>query len=149
METCWSEAVTRFSAPTRRAPRSPAGLQQSADLVTRDELLELCAGLPGAVEDFPFGDGVAVFKVGGRMFALVPIGGSCSVNLKCDPGMALELRARHPSVRPGYHQDKRHWNTVQLDGTIDDDDLREMVDHSYQLVVAKLPRVVRDRIRSS
>jgi len=114
--------------------------------VTRDELLELCAGLPGAVEDFPFGDGVAVFKVGGRMFALVPLGGSGSVNLKCDPGLALELRARHPSVRPGYHQDKRHWNTVQLDGTIDDDDLREMVDHSHQLVVAKLPRAVRDRI---
>lgn len=113
--------------------------------MTRDDLLELCAALPGAVEDYPFGDDVAVFKVGGRMFALVPLSGSASVNLKCDPGLALELRARYPSVRPGYHQDKRHWNTVQLDGSIDDGDLREMVDHSYQLVVAKLPRAVRDR----
>jgi predicted DNA-binding protein (MmcQ/YjbR family) len=117
--------------------------------MTRDELLELCTGLPGAIEDYPFGDGVAVFKVGGRMFALVPLGGSGSVNLKCDPGLALVLRARYPSVRPGYHQDKRHWNTVQLDGSIDDDDLREMIEHSYQLVVANLPRAVRDRIHSS
>ncbi|MBO0848270.1 MAG: MmcQ/YjbR family DNA-binding protein [Pseudonocardia sp.] len=103
--------------------------------------------MPGAVEDYPFGDGVAVFKVGGRMFALVPLEGAPgSVNLKCDPAVALELRARHSSVSPGYHQDKRHWNTVELDGSVDDDELRWMVDHSYDLVVGKLPRTVRDRL---
>ena len=112
--------------------------------MTRDEVLELCAGLPAAVEDYPFGDGVAVFKVGGRMFALVPLGGSPgSVNLKCDPGLALELRDRYPSVRPGYHQNKRHWNTVELDSSIDDDEIRWMIDHSYDLVVRSLPRAVR------
>jgi predicted DNA-binding protein (MmcQ/YjbR family) len=115
--------------------------------MTRDDVLDLCAALPAAVEDYPFGDGVAVFKVDGRMFALVPLEGSPgSVNLKCDPGLALELRARYPSVRPGYHQDKRHWNTVELDGCVEDSELRWMVHHSYELVVAKLPRAVRDRL---
>ena len=113
--------------------------------MNRDEVLALCAELPAAVEDYPFGDGVAVFKVGGRMFALVPLAGSpAGVNLKCDPALALELRARHPSVRPGYHQDKRHWNTVVLDGSIEPDEIREMVEHSYDLVVRGLPRRVRE-----
>jgi predicted DNA-binding protein (MmcQ/YjbR family) len=112
--------------------------------VTRDEVLDVCGGLPGAVEDYPFGDGVAVFKVGGRMFALVLLEGSPgSVNLKCDPDLALELRARYSSVRPGYHQDKRHWNTVELEGSVDEDELRWMIDHSYELVVSKLPRAAR------
>jgi predicted DNA-binding protein (MmcQ/YjbR family) len=115
--------------------------------VTRDEVLELCGNFPGAVEDYPFGDDVAVFKVGGRMFALVPLDeGSGSVNLKCDPDLALELRAVFPAVRPGYHQNKRHWNTVELDGSIDNDELREMIDHSYDLVVSKLPRAERTRL---
>jgi predicted DNA-binding protein (MmcQ/YjbR family) len=116
--------------------------------MTRDDVLALCASLPGAVEDYPFGDGVAVFKVEGRMFALVPLAGDPgSVNLKCDPATALELRARYPAVRPGYHQDKRHWNTVDLDGSVDDGELRWMVDHSYRLVVAKLPRAARRRLQ--
>jgi predicted DNA-binding protein (MmcQ/YjbR family) len=114
--------------------------------MTRDDVLSLCAALPGAAEDYPFGDGVAVFKVAGRMFALVPLDGSPgSVNLKCDPELALELRARYPSVRPGYHQNKQHWNTVELDGSIEDSELRQMIDHSYELVVANLPRAVRGR----
>jgi predicted DNA-binding protein (MmcQ/YjbR family) len=99
------------------------------------------------MEDYPFGEGVAVFKVGGRMFALVSLEGDPGyVNLKCDPALALDLRARYPAVRPGYHQDKRHWNTVDLDGSIDDEELREMIDHSYALVVAGLPRAQRDRL---
>lgn len=78
--------------------------------MNRDDVLGLCASLPGAVEDYPFGDEVAVFKVGGRMFALVTLGGSPGlVNLKCDPALALELRAVHSSIRPGYHANKRHW----------------------------------------
>ena len=115
--------------------------------MTRDDVLELCAGFPGSVEDYPFGDGVAVFKVGARMFALVSLEGDRgSVNLKCDPGLALELRARYPAVRPGYHKDKRHWNTVDLDGSVDEDELRDMIDHSYELVVAGLTRVQRARL---
>jgi predicted DNA-binding protein (MmcQ/YjbR family) len=115
--------------------------------MTRDEVLDLCASRPEAVEDYPFGDGVAVFKVGGRMFALVPLDdGPVRVNLKCDPDLALELRAVYPAVRPGYHQNKRHWNTVELDGSIDEDEVRDMVDNSYELVLRGLPKAQRRRI---
>lgn len=108
-------------------------------------MLAYCAARTGAVEDYPFGDETAVFKVGGRMFALVSLAGEPgSVNLKCDPDLAVELRDRHPAVRPGYHQDKRHWNTVDLDGSIPPADVQEMIDHSYALVLAALPRRVRD-----
>lgn len=117
--------------------------------MNRDEVLEACAAMPGAVEDYPFGDGVAVFKVGGRMFALVALDGSTgSVNLKCDPDVALELRAKHPAVRPGYHQNKRHWNTVEFDGSVDGDEIGWMIAHSYDLVVSKLPAAARAGLRS-
>jgi predicted DNA-binding protein (MmcQ/YjbR family) len=115
--------------------------------MTRDDVLEFCSGVPGAVEDYPFGDEVAVFKVGGRMFALVCLeGGQGFVNLKCDPDLALALRARHSAVRPGYHANKRRWNTVDLDGSIDIGDLVEMIEHSYELVVGALPKSVRAQL---
>lgn len=113
----------------------------------RDEVLDLCGSLPGAVEDYPFGEHTAVFKIGGKMFALLPLGAEPGkVNLKCDPALALELRARYPAVQPGWHQSKRHWNTVVLDGSIEDGELEWMITHSYELVIAKLPRAVRDQL---
>ena len=113
----------------------------------REDVLDLCGSFPGAVEDYPFGDGVAVFKVGGRMFALVMLDENPGrVNLKCDPDLALELRARFPAVSPGYHANKRHWNTVELDGSIESDELEEMIEHSYELVVSKLSRAARARV---
>jgi predicted DNA-binding protein (MmcQ/YjbR family) len=120
---------------------SSAGMTSWASRsMTRDGVLDLCATLPGAMEDFPFGDGVAVFKVGGRMFALVSLEGSPGfVNLECDPELALELRARFAAVRPGYHANKRHWNTVDLDGSIEDAELRGMIEHFYNQVVRQLP----------
>ena len=96
--------------------------------------------LPDAVEDYPLGDEVALFKLGGRMFALVALMGSLGVTLKCAPSLELELRATHAAVRPGYHANKRHWNTVDLDGSIDAEDVREMIEHSYRLVRGLLPR---------
>jgi predicted DNA-binding protein (MmcQ/YjbR family) len=109
--------------------------------MTRDDVLGVCLAYRKAIEDYPFGDEVAVFKVEGRMFALVSLDGEPgSVSLKCDPDLALELRDRHPAVRPGYHLNKRHWNTVELDGSIEDDALREMISHSYELVAAKAKR---------
>lgn len=109
--------------------------------MTRDEVLDLCSNLPGAAEDYPFGDEVAVFKVGGKMFALVLLSGEPgTVTLKCDPDWALELRARYEAVRPGYHTNKRHWNTVELDETVETAELREMIEHSHQLIVNHLPR---------
>lgn len=112
--------------------------------MTRDDVLAFCLGLPAAEETYPFGDEVAVLKVGGRMFALVSLDGEPVVNLKCDPARALELRAAYADIRPGYHQDKRHWNSVDLDGSVEDDVVRGLVEDSYDLVVAKLPRAVRD-----
>jgi predicted DNA-binding protein (MmcQ/YjbR family) len=117
------------------------------DSVTRDQVLELCSSRPDALEDYPFGDGVAVFTVGGKMFALVMLAGDPGfVNLKCDPDWALELRATYAAVRPGYHANKRHWNSVDLDGTVKDAALREMIDHSYELVISRLPRSERARL---
>lgn len=115
--------------------------------MTREDVLTICGQLPGAVEDYPFGDGVAVFKVGGRMFALVPLTEEPgSVNLKCDPELAVALRSRYSAVRPGYHQNKRHWNTVDLNGSIPDAECHEMIMHSYELVTAQLPRAERTRL---
>jgi predicted DNA-binding protein (MmcQ/YjbR family) len=112
--------------------------------MSRDDVLRYCTARRAAVEDFPFGDGVAVFKVGGKMFALVSLEDPAGlVTLKCDPDLALELRDLHPAVRPGYHTNKRHWNSVDLDVPLDPDDLREMIDHSYDLVVGALPKRLR------
>ena len=112
--------------------------------MTRDEVLAICLELPAAEETYPFGDEVAVMKVCGKMFALVPLTeGPGSVNLKCDPAQALELRAAYPGIRPGFHQNKRHWNTVDLDGSVEDDVVHGLIADSYDLVVAGLPRSVR------
>jgi predicted DNA-binding protein (MmcQ/YjbR family) len=112
----------------------------------RDGVFALCLGLPGAEETYPFGDEVAVMKIGGKMFALISLGDEPVVNLKCDPSRALELRTAYDGIRPGYHQDKRHWNSVDLDGSVEDDVVRGLVEDSYDLVVAKLPRAVRDTL---
>lgn len=100
---------------------------------------------PGALEDFPFGPEVAVFKVGGRMFALVaPDAAPPVLSLKCDPDDALALRATYPdAVRPGYHLNKRHWNSVTLDGTVPQDVIADMIAQSYTLVFDSLPRAAR------
>lgn len=95
--------------------------------MTRDQILDLCSDLPGAVEDYPFGEDVAVFKVGGMMFALVLVTGDPgNVTVKCDPEWALELRARYEAVRPDYHTNTRRWNTIELDETVEDAELREI-----------------------
>ncbi len=113
----------------------------------RDSVLAACGGKPGAVEDYPFGDEVAVFKVAGRMFAMVPLGGvPGSVSLKCDPELATSLRGRYDGISPGYHLNKRHWNTVTLDGSVPADEVLELIDHSYDLVVARLSRAQRSQL---
>jgi len=110
-------------------------------------VIEACLAKPGAAEDYPFGDEVAVFKVADKMFALVPLAeSSASVSLKCDPGLAADLRRKYPAVTPGYHLNKRHWNTVALDGSVPGDELLDLIDHSYQLVVASLSRAERVQV---
>jgi predicted DNA-binding protein (MmcQ/YjbR family) len=113
----------------------------------RDVVMAACSAKPGAVQDYPFGGEVAVFKVAGRMFALVPLGETPgSVSLKCDPDLAVDLRDRYRGITPGYHLNKRHWNTVALDGSVPGEEVLDLIAHSYDLVVAGLTRDQRDRL---
>jgi predicted DNA-binding protein (MmcQ/YjbR family) len=108
---------------------------------------EYCLGKPAATEGTPFGPENIVFKVEGKMFALAALDEvPPAVNLKCDPDLALELRDRYEQVRPGYHMNKKHWNTVELDGVIPENEIRKMIDHSYDLVVQSLPKVRRKKL---
>ncbi len=103
-----------------------------------------CLALGGAEETFPFGPQTSVFKVAGKMFALSRLDSeSLRVSLKCEPALAEALRVTHAAVIPGYHLNKRHWNTVILDGSLADGTVVEMIEDSYDLVVSTLPRVKR------
>jgi predicted DNA-binding protein (MmcQ/YjbR family) len=113
------------------------------------DLYEYCMSKPGTEETFPFNEEVLVFKVAGKMFALTNIEQlPLSVSLKCEPEFAQRLRERHEAVRPGYHLNKTHWNTVELDGSIPDADIRAWIDDSYELVLKGLKRADRDSLRS-
>jgi predicted DNA-binding protein (MmcQ/YjbR family) len=109
------------------------------------ELKTRCLGLPGASEEFPFGDEVSVFKVGGKMFALCSLdaGPPLQLSVKCDPELAAQLRSAYPAIRPGYHLNKRHWNTITLDGSLPDEMVTDLLGDSYDLVVASLPKARR------
>jgi predicted DNA-binding protein (MmcQ/YjbR family) len=112
-------------------------------VITAARVRRACLELPGASEDFPFGAGVSVFKVGGKMFALSRLAARpLTVSLKCEPELAEQLRATYPAVRPGYHLNKRHWNTVEIDGSLADRLLLDLIEDSYDLVVAGLPKRV-------
>jgi predicted DNA-binding protein (MmcQ/YjbR family) len=100
---------------------------------------EYCLSKPNATEGTPFGPTVVVFKVGDKMFALASLDEvPTTANLKCDPDLALELRDRYEQVRPGYHMNKKHWNTINIETGIPDAEIRKMIDHSYELVVKSL-----------
>ena len=112
-----------------------------------DELRRYLLAKPETTEEIPFGPQALVYKVAGKMFALVAWEAApMRISLKCDPDRALELRAVFAGVRGAYHFDKRHWNMVDLDGTVPEPEVLAMVDDSYALVVGKLPRAVRTRI---
>ena len=116
--------------------------------MTPQELRALCLSFNAAVEEVPFNPDTSVFKVLGKLFALTNLDARpLSVNLKCDPEDAVRLRAEHPGlIVPGYHMNKRHWNTVTVDGELPDRLVRELVEDSYDLVVAGLPRAERLRL---
>jgi predicted DNA-binding protein (MmcQ/YjbR family) len=106
-----------------------------------ETLRDYSLGKPGTTEGTPFGEGVVVFSVMGKMFALTPPEAiPLSINLKCDPELAVELRDRYEAVRPGYHMNKKHWNTIIIDGTISPREIFEMIDNSYALVVGTLKK---------
>jgi predicted DNA-binding protein (MmcQ/YjbR family) len=99
-----------------------------------ETLREYCISKEDVTEGFPFGEDTLVFKVKGKIFALANLNDDLSINLKCDPAFAIELREKYNSVSPGYHMNKKHWNTVLLDGSVPDMEVFSWIDHSYSLV---------------
>ncbi len=112
--------------------------------ITATEIRAHCRAHPGTAEDFPFGPGVLACRIGGKIFALVFLDAvPLCLNLKCDPLRAEQLRRYYPAIRPGYHMNKRHWNTVTCDGSIPQEVFFSLIDDSYALVVAGLPKSAR------
>lgn len=113
-----------------------------------EELRDHCLTLQGVTEDFPFGEDTLVFRVGVKIFLLTGLTEANRFNVKCDPELAVELRERYNEVQPGYHMNKKHWNTVYMDGQLTRKQLCEMVEHSYDLVLKSLPKKEQEKIRS-
>ena len=111
-----------------------------------EEFREYCMAKPGVTEEFPFDEVTLVFKVAGKVFVLTNLDGDWSLNLKCDPERAIELREQYPAIQPGYHMNKVHWNTVMMDGSLSQKLILELIDHSYQLVVSKLQGKLRQSL---
>ena len=115
-----------------------------------EQLRKFILDKKGAYEDYPFGPTAIVFKVMGKMFALLPVDESSKrINLKCEPELALHFRAAYNSVQPGYHMNKKHWNSVILDGSLPDSILKTMIDDSYNLVVKGLKKSDRSQLEGS
>lgn len=113
-----------------------------------DTIRDHCLKMKGLItEEFPFGEDVLVFKVHGKVFLLTRFEAyPLTINLKCEPEHAIELRERYPSVEPGFHMHKSHWNTVTIDGSISPAEILTMIDHSYEQVVKGLPKAVRSTL---
>ncbi|MGZ3900586.1 MAG: MmcQ/YjbR family DNA-binding protein [Bacteroidia bacterium] len=115
--------------------------------MTAEEIREYCIQKPGVEESFPFDNKTLVFKVGGKMFLLLSLDSiPLSFNVKCEPGKALELREKYSSVLPGYHMNKRHWNTVLCEGTVAKKMLLSWIDDSYELVYFSLPKKIKETV---
>jgi predicted DNA-binding protein (MmcQ/YjbR family) len=114
------------------------------------QLYEFCQSKKGVTEHFPFDEDTLVFKVGGKMFALTSLSewekGNPSINLKCDPERALELRSEYEDIIPGWHMNKSHWNTVKLNGDVDNKLIMELISHSYEIIFQSLPKKIKTEI---
>lgn len=113
---------------------------------TPQQLRQHCLALTGAYEDFPFGEGIAVYKVMGKMFGIISDNG---ISLKCEPLLAQLLREKYDAVTPGYHLNKKHWNSIEINGTVPDDEMVELIEHSYELVVSKLRKADREKLQAN
>lgn len=112
-----------------------------------EDIREYCLLKNHVTEGFPFDDTTLVFKVMNKMFALLSLKEDHSINLKCDPDKAIELRSHYDFVLPGYHMNKEHWNTVEVDGRVSEKLLKEWIDDSYNLIVESLPKKVRENFK--
>ncbi|MEX0883357.1 MAG: MmcQ/YjbR family DNA-binding protein [Cyclobacteriaceae bacterium] len=115
--------------------------------MTIDFFRNYCLSKPGTSEDTPFDENTLCFRVVNKIFAIIDINLFESVNLKCDPEKAILLRESYEGIMPGYHMNKRHWNTVSFNGSVPDPVILELVDHSYQLVFESLPKKSRDELK--
>jgi len=112
-----------------------------------EQFREYCLSKKGVTEDFPFDEVTLCLRVGGKIFAITGLDSEhFTVNLKCDPDFALELREQHPEVQPGWHMNKKHWNTVDFEGALDERLLRQLIDHSYEMVVKSLKKAEREEL---
>ena len=112
-----------------------------------EEFRAYCLSKNRVTEEFPFDENTLVFKVCGKMFALTGLEEpDLKVNLKCDPEKAISLREQYESITAGFHMNKKHWNTVEVDGSFSDDFFKDLIDHSYDLVVKGLPKKLRDQL---
>ena len=117
--------------------------------MTLDQIHTYLLSQPGAVEERPFAPDIPVYKVGGKMFALLsPDASPPRLTLKLDPLLGQQLRSAYPAVQPGYHMNKEHWNTIALDGSVPEKELLSWIDESYALVLSKLPRRLKETLRS-
>lgn len=112
-----------------------------------DEIREYCLRKPGTTESFPFDEVSPVYKVIGKIFCIASIEPPFSVNLKCDPERAVDLRERYPAVTPGWHMNKTHWNTVYLQRGLTEKQIKELIDHSYDLIASKLKKSEKEQLR--
>jgi len=115
--------------------------------VNIEEIRDYCLTKPGVTEDMPFGEDTLVFRVGEKLFLLISLSQGDRFNVKCDPERAIELREQHTEVQPGYHMNKKHWNTVHTDGNLSRRQICDMIDHSYDLVLKSLPKSIREQIK--
>lgn len=113
-----------------------------------EQIQKYCIKKSGVTESFPFGDETLVFKVTNKIFCLANLIPPLSINLKCDPEKAIELREKFDDVIPGYHMNKQHWNTIMLDGTLRKSQIENWIDDSYNLVVAGLPRKLKETLNN-
>lgn len=118
--------------------------------MTLENFKNYCISKPGTLEEFPFDFTTMVFKVGNKMYALTDIDDEpLRLSLKCEPMYAISLRQDYKSIIPGYHLNKQHWNTLIMDGTIPDKLIRQLIDHSYELVFKSLTKAKREEINKS
>ncbi len=114
-----------------------------------EEFRNFCIQKYGVTEELPFDENTLVFKVMGKIFALIDVDLFKSVNLKCDPEEAIKLREKYEAVKSGYHMNKKHWNTIEFDDTLSDNEIFHWVNHSYDLVVSKLPKNLKEEVNQN
>ncbi|WP_299452111.1 MmcQ/YjbR family DNA-binding protein [uncultured Microscilla sp.] len=113
-----------------------------------EEFREFCIAMKGVTEELPFDEDTLVFKVMGKMFALTGMETFAGVNVKCEPEKAIELREQYNAVKPGYHMSKKHWNTIEVNSDMPDSEIRQWIQHSYDLVVSKLPKKIKEELKT-